>query len=352
MSIRYKNLQPYIPGEQPKDRKYIKLNANETSCPPSPKVLEVLKSPRMKNLGVYTDPYSMELKEAVSSAYDINTQEVFVGNGSDEILGYIFLAFLENKKICYPDITYSFYNTLSLALNIDAEEIKLKKDFSVDLEQFIRTDRHVVLANPNAPTGYTLSISQIEEIVSANRDRLVVIDEAYVDYGNESCIPLIKKYDNLLVVHTMSKSRNLAGAHIGYCIGCEDLIKDVEAIKSVLNPFNLSDISMAVGTAAVKDTEYLRQTVQTVIGTREFVKDELNKLGFWVLDSRTNFVFVQHPWLNAEEYKNKLRGNGILTRHYKNPARIRNFLRITIGTKEEMMVLLEATRKILMELAA
>jgi histidinol-phosphate aminotransferase len=352
MSNRYRHLKPYIPGEQPKDKIYIKLNANETSRPPSPKVLEVLKSDRMKQLGMYTDPHSRELKKAVSDTFDVSMAEIFVGNGSDEILGYIFLTFFENKHICYPDITYSFYATLALALDIDAEEIKLKKDFTIDINQFIETNRHIILANPNAPTGYALSIREIEKIVRSKPDRLVIVDEAYIDYGNESSIPLVKKYDNLMVIHTMSKSRNLAGAHIGYCIANKKLIADIESIKSVLNPFNLSDISMAVGTAAMLDRKYLQQTVQAVIEARIYITNELRKMNFYVLESNTNFVFVSHPWLSAEEYNIRLKEHGILARHYKKPDRIRNFLRITVGTMLEMAAVVQATRKILLSLAA
>lgn len=352
MSPQYEGLEPYVPGEQPKDRKYIKLNANETSCPPSPAVLAALRSTRMEGLGRYTDPSSREMKRAVADIYQVEPTEVFVGNGSDEILGFIFLTFFEQARICYPDITYGFYETLAKAFSIDAEPMPLKQDFTVDVRAFIKTERHIVLANPNAPTGYVLPVRTIERIVAANPERLVVIDEAYVDYGNESCVPLIHKYDNLLVVHTMSKSRNLAGAHIGYCMGNEALIRDLEALKGAFNPFNLSEINLAVGTAALRDTAYLAKSVAQTIAAREYFTAELLKMDFYVMESHTNFVLVSHPWLSAELYNEELRSYGILARHYPQQERIRNFLRITIGTMEEMQMVVQTTRKILMKLAA
>lgn len=352
ISPRYTDLVPYIPGEQPKDPDIIKLNANETSMPPSPRVLAVLKSERMRHLGRYTDPSSMELKTALSRRYAVRTSEVLVGNGSDEILGLIFLTFFEQARIAYPDVTYGFYRTMARSFGIDHAEIPLRADFTVDVDAYVHSDRHIVLANPNAPTGYVLPVSEIERIVAANPQRLVVIDEAYVDYGNESCVPLIHKYDNLLVVQTMSKSRNLAGAHIGYCFGAASLIKDLEGMKAAFNPFNLSDVSMAIGTASVEDEAYFEHCVKETIAAREYTKEALRQLGFYVMDSHTNFVFVTHPWLTAEAYNAQLRAHGIIARHYPDDPRVSNFLRITIGTCEEMEAVIAATKEILCQLAA
>lgn len=352
LSEIYKNMVPYVPGEQPKDRKYIKLNANETSMLPSPKVLEVLKSSRMENLGKYADPDAKELRCAIAKKYNVNMDQVFVGNGSDEVLGFIFLTFFDRtSKICFPDITYGFYEVFSKSFGIDGKAFKLKDDFTVDVDEYVNTDRHIVLPNPNAPTGYCLSVDEIERMVKADKNRLVVIDEAYVDYGNETCIPLTKKYDNLIVVHTMSKSKNLAGAHIGYCIASEKLIEDLNGLKFAFNPFNMSDISLAIGTAAIEDTKYYDKCVNSIIENREYTKDELRKLGFEVLDSKTNFIFVTHPRITAVEYNKKLRKAGILARHYSQD-RIENYLRITIGTREEMEAVVEATKEILNALAA
>ncbi len=351
---KYSNLEPYVPGEQPKDREYIKLNANETSMQPSPKVLEILKSSRMKKLGFYADPDAREFRNAVAERYDVNINQVFAGNGSDEVLGLIFLAFFDqNSKIAYPDITYGFYKVFAKSFGIDGMQIPLKEDFTVDVDGFIESKRHIILANPNAPTGFILPVSEIERMVKSNPERLVIIDEAYIDYdkSNQSCIPLIKKYKNLLVVHTMSKSKNLAGAHIGYCIGDESLIEDLNGIKFSFNPFSLSDISVAVGTAAIKDREYYDRCVSEIIENREYLKKELKNLGFEVLDSKTNFIFVRHSDLSAEFYNKMLRKNGILARHY-NIDRISDFLRITIGTRDEMNSVIEATKSILLKYAA
>lgn len=352
LSKVYEEMVKYVPGEQPKDREYIKLNANETSMLPSPKVYEALRSVRMNKLGKYADPDAKELRNAIAKRYEVDINQVFVGNGSDEVLGFIFLAFFgSTSKICFPDITYGFYEVFSKSFGINAKAFKLKDDFTVDVEEYINTDRDIVLPNPNAPTGFAVRVDDIEKMVKANKNRLVVIDEAYVDYGAESCIPLIKKYDNLIVVHTMSKSRNLAGAHIGYCIASESLIEDLNSLKFAFNPFNMSDISLAIGRAAVEDTEYHEKCIKTIIENREYTKRELEKLGFKVLDSKTNFIFVTHPEISAEEYNSKLREHGILARHYKQD-RIENYLRITIGTKEEMQAVIDASKKILIKAVA
>ena len=353
LSKRYSGLEAYVPGEQPQDRTYIKLNANETSMKPSPKILEILKSDRMSRLGFYADPDAMEFRSAIAERYEINADQVFVGNGSDEVLGLIFLAFFdENSKIAYPDITYGFYKVFSKSFDIDGKQIPLKDDFTVDVDKFIESRRHIILANPNSPTGFVLPLSEIERMVKSDPDRLIVIDEAYIDYDkdNHTCIPLIKKYKNLLVVQTMSKSKNLAGAHIGYCIGDESLIEDLNGIKFTFNPFSLSDISIAIGTAAIKEQKYYDKCVDEIIENREYLKRELKNLGFRVLDSKTNFIFVTHPEIDAETYNKRLRENGILARYYSEP-RIDNYLRITIGTREEMEEVVEATKNIILHAA-
>lgn len=347
LSHRYTTLTPYIPGEQPQGD-YIKLNANETSCPPSPAVIRALHSGRMTTLGKYTDPASRELKAALAERYNVGHDEVFVGNGCDEILGFLYLTFFEGARIAFPDVTYGFYQTLAETFGIDYELMPLRADYTVDVDALIATDRHIVLANPNAPTGYVLPVSTIERIAATNPERLVVIDEAYVDFGNESCTPLIHKYDNLIVIHTMSKSRNLAGAHIGYAFAAPAIIHDLEGLKGSFNPFNLSEINLAVGTAAVRDTEYLARSTAAVIAAREYATRELEALGFYVFHSHTNFILVAPPTgLTAREYQAGLRENHILTRYYDEP-RLREYLRITIGTDAEMRALIAATQEILL----
>lgn len=347
----YQEIQPYAAGEQPRDREYIKLNANETSCPPSPAVLSVLKSERMEQLGRYTDPDSTELRTAIAKHYDLPINQIMVANGTDESLTFIFQAFFLDKKICLPDITYNYYETLANSFHIDSQYIPLLSDFRIDVAALIATDRHIIIPNPNAPTGLVLSFEEIKQIVSSRPNRLVVIDEAYVDFGNKSCFSLTKKYDNLIVAYTMSKAFNLAGAHIGYCIASPGLIRDLNNIKGVFNPFNISDINQAVGAAAINDTAYLQQSTQAIIQTRNYTMHALRRLGFFVLESHTNFVFISHPNIGASEFNQQLRDYAILARWY-NQDRIRNFLRITIGTQSEMEQVIDAIRNILAKIAA
>ncbi|MBE6050587.1 MAG: histidinol-phosphate transaminase [Clostridium sp.] len=347
LSSDYKDIKGYVPGEQLNDKKYIKLNANECSMEPSPKVLELLKSDRMKHLGLYGDPNAMELRNALAKRYGVSSDEVFVGNGSDEVLQFIYLTFFRNKeRVCYPDITYGMYKVLSGILQVNSEEVPLRDDFTVNVDEYVNTDRHVILANPNAPTGYFVKVEEIERIIKSNKDRLVIIDEAYVDYGNESVIPLVKKYDNLIVVHTMSKSRILAGAHIGYCIASKKIIDDLRTVKFAFNPYNMNDINLAIGTAAVEDIEYQEKCIRTIIENREYLKEELRKLGFKVLDTKTNFVFVSHDKFSAVEYQKGLREAGILARYFAQ-ERIKNYLRISVGTRKEVQAVVDATKEIL-----
>ena len=352
LSSRYSELHPYVPGEQPKDRRYIKLNANETSVPPSPQVKAVLAGPMGDSLGLYEDPHCMELREAIAEVYHVTPGQIFVGNGSDEALAFCFLSFFsKGSRVCYPDITYNFYSVYANTFGLDGLAIPLKEDFSVDVNDYVDTDRHVILANPNAPTGLCLSVPQIEGIVKARPERLVIIDEAYVDYGNESCVPLLKKYPNLIVVQTYSKSRNLAGARIGFAIASEEIIRDMNNIKFAFNPFNLSAMALAAGTVAVKDAAYFKKCVSRIIETRETVKRSLEALGFFVMESHTNFLFVRHPKLPACDYYQILKENGILTRYY-DEDRVRDYLRITIGTPEEMEQVLRVTKRILQRATA
>lgn len=348
----FRDMEPYIPGEQPKDRAYIKLNANESSIPPSPRVLEAVSQGCIQGLGHYSDPHCMQLRNAIGDVYGVSADRVFVGNGADEVLGFCFMSFFSPRmKLCFPDITYDFYRTYAKTNRIDVEQMPLDADFHVNVEDYIATDRDIVLANPNNPTGLALSVSEIEQIVAAKPSRLVIIDEAYVDYGNESCIPLTEKYTNLIVVQTFSKSRNLAGARIGFAIAAKEIIEDMNKIKFTFNPFNMSDFALAAGSAAVQDTAYLEKCVRSVLATRLRVQKELEKMKFFVADPHANFLFVSHSDISGGELSQLLKARGILVRHY-DEARVRDYVRITIGTDEEMNEVLKNLREILQEVAA
>lgn len=343
----YENMEPYIPGEQPKDKKYIKLNANESPMPPSPKFLEAISESLVNGLGYYCDPHCMELREAIAEVYDVTSDEVFVGNGADEVLSFALLSFFNNRmKISTPDITYDFYRTYAKTYGIDLKHFPLNEDFTVKIDDYVNTDRDVILANPNNPTGLCISVEDIEKIVTAKVNRMVIIDEAYIDYGNESCIALTKKYNNLIVVQTFSKSRNLAGARIGFAIANKGLIEDMNKIKFTFNPFNLSEFAIKGGSASVKDKEYLKKSIETVIENRNWTKVKLEEIGFEILEPSANFLMITHKNIKASKLTKELKNKGVLVRHYAG-GRVDNFVRITIGTFDEMKVCVEKIKEIL-----
>lgn len=348
LATRYEGLSPYVPGEQPKDRVYVKLNANETSVPPCPGVARALADPALvAGLGRYADPHCMPLREAVARTYGVTPTEVFCGNGSDEVLGFLLLTFCEpGSRIAFPDVTYGFYRDFSATQGLDWVEVPLRDDFSLDVDAFAAFDGTVVFPNPNAPTGLAITPADVARICEAHPERLVIVDEAYVDYGAQSCVPLVSSHRNLVVVHTMSKSRNLAGAHIGWCIAQADLVSDLNDIKFSFNPFNLSAPTMAIGVAALEDDGYFRSCTAHVMETREATRARLESLGFEVLPSVTNFLFATHPQLDAATWCARLREAGVLTRYYPAP-RIDTWLRITVGTPEEMDIFLRETERIL-----
>ncbi|MGN0374245.1 MAG: histidinol-phosphate transaminase [Butyrivibrio sp.] len=346
----YKNMEPYIPGEQPKDRAYIKLNANETSMPPSPKVFEAIAASEGKSMSYYADPYGHEFRQAVAEVHKVPEDQVFVGNGADEVLSFCLLSFFRpGMKIFFPDITYGFYHTYAKTYRLEMEEIPVKDDLSIDIEDYMDVDGDIILANPNNPTGLMIPVADIERLVKRNPNRMVIIDEAYVDYAEESCIPLALKYPNIVVVHTFSKSRNLAGAHIGFAVASKEIIADMIKIKFSFNPFNLNSITMSVGVAAVKDVEYLKECVAKTIKVRENFKLELEREGFHVIPSKANFLLVYHDGISSDVLCNRLKGKGILTRHFAD-ERITKYLRITIGTKEEMEEVMNAIREVFREM--
>lgn len=334
---RTKNLIPYVPGEQPKEGEtFIKINTNECPYPPSPRVIDAICQSVNESLRLYPAPDASLARRAFADKYNLSLECVFAGNGSDEVLAFSFLAFFaKDKKVLIPDITYSFYTVYCDLCELECKQIPLKDDFTIDVDAFVREKGNVVIANPNAPTSLALDISDIERILNAHPDDVVIIDEAYVDFGGESCIGLVNKYDNLLVVQTLSKSRALAGMRVGFACGSKELVDGLNRIKDSFNSYTLDRLAIVAAEAALKDDEYYKSVIDKIVSTRESVKKELMELGFKVLDSRTNFLFISHKTKNAEDIMSYLRSKGVLVRHFKT-NRIDNYLRVTIGTDEEM----------------
>ena len=332
---------PYVPGEQPKEKNLIKLNTNENPYPPSPKVEQTLRDMNIDCMRLYPDPTAHLLVKAIADFYHLEEEQFFVGVGSDDVLAMVFMTFFNSKKpILFPDITYSFYDVWADMLRIPYERIPLKEDFTIAPEDYFRENGGVIFPNPNAPTGVELPLAQIEKIIQANPDVIVVVDEAYVDFGAESALSLIDKYDNLLVVQTFSKSRGMAGMRIGYAMGNPVLIKYLNDVKYSFNSYTMDQTTIALGKAAVEDKEYFEATVNKVVETREWTKKELSRLGFTFGDSKANFIFASHKECPARELFAALRKANIIVRYFDKP-RIDNYLRITIGTQEEMETLVK-----------
>ena len=328
---------PYVPGEQPKRADIIKLNTNECPYPPAPGVQRVLDQLDYEELRLYPDPESGMLVKALAEYYGLSEKQVFVGVGSDDVLAMAFLTFFNTgKPILFPNITYSFYDVWADLFRIPFEQIPLDRDFRIRTEDYIgRECGGIVIANPNAPTGIALPLSEIERIVSGNRDAVVIVDEAYVDFGGESALPLLEKYDNLMVVQTFSKSRAMAGMRIGYAFGNEKLIGYLSDCRFSFNSYPMNRPALAAGAAALADEVYFKEICGRIIKTRERVKKRLQELGFSFTDSRTNFVFASHERVSAKEIFEMLKERGIYVRYFAKPG-IDNYLRITIGTDEEM----------------
>lgn len=345
-TYRLGGLVPYTPGEQPKDMQYIKLNTNESPFPPSKSVSEAVISESQK-LQLYSDPESINIRTKLSEVYGVDKSQIIVTNGSDEVLNFAFMAFGDEKNpLVFPNITYGFYPVFAELNRIPYEEIPLKDDFTIDVNDYMGVNSTVVIANPNAPTGICLSLDEIEQIVESNADNVVIIDEAYVDFGAESAVSLINKYDNLLVVQTFSKSRSMAGARLGFAIGNEKLISDLNTIKYSTNPYNVNRMTDAAGTAALADNDYYINNCNTIINNREWTVCELQKLGFTVLPSKANFVFAKCDKIDGEKLYLELKNRGILIRHF-NKDLICQYNRITIGTIEQMQKLIETIALIL-----
>lgn len=327
---------PYTPGEQPKFVDVIKLNTNENPYPPSPKVKECLEKMNTEAFRLYPEPACDTLVDALAETYHMDRDEIFVGVGSDDVLAMCFLTFFNSEKpILFPDITYSFYDVWANMLRIPFETKALDDDFQIRKEDYYGENGGVVFPNPNAPTGILMPLSEIEDIIAHNRDVIVVVDEAYIDFGGESALPLIEKYDNLLVVQTFSKSRSLAGMRLGFAMGNEKLIRYINDVKYSFNSYTLNQTALVLGVQAIRDREYFEETCAKVIATREWTKCELKKLGFSFGDSMSNFIFATHERVPAKEIFEVLREHNIFVRYFSKP-RISNYLRISIGTQQEM----------------
>ena len=340
---------PYTPGEQPQDQPYIKLNTNENPYLPSPRVVAAVSEAEVEKLRLYSDPACGELLRAAANFFGLQPDQIMAGNGSDENLFFALRAFCdEDHPLAYADITYGCYGVWCGLLHIPSHIIPLKEDFTLDPADYHGLHQTIVIANPNAPTGLALPRAAIEGILQSNPHNVVIVDEAYVDFGGESCVPLIHQYDNLLVVQTFSKSRQLAGARLGLALGSRELIADLNRVKFSLNPYNINRLTLKAGQAALADTEYFDRTRAAVVETRRWAKQQLEARGFQVLDSRANFLFASTSRREGGQLYRQLKQRGILVRHFDGP-RIANWLRITIGTPEQMQALMEALDKILEE---
>jgi histidinol-phosphate aminotransferase len=341
-------LTPYVPGEQPKLDNLIKLNTNENPYGPSPKVIEALKLEADDTLRLYPDPNSDRLKSAIASAYHLNPDQVFVGNGSDEVLAHVFQALLKHDQpLLFPDITYSFYPVYCGLYEIDYKVVPLTTAFEIDVNDYLQPNGGIIFPNPNAPTGVPLPLTHIEKLLQANTQTVVVIDEAYVDFGTESAVNLINRYPNLLVTHTLSKARSLAGLRVGYALGHAALIEALIRVKDSFNSYPIDRFASAGAIAAIEDTDYFDQTRQKVMETREALIADLTTLGFEILPSGANFIFAKHPNYDGAQLTAQLREKCIIVRHFKSPSRIAPYLRITIGTDAQSGLLIQALKQLI-----
>ncbi|EPM5528597.1 hisC [Acinetobacter baumannii] len=347
-SPEVRELEPYVPGEQPKIQNLLKLNTNENPYPPSPKVVEAVQAvlhEQADALRLYPDPDATVLKQAIAKQQNIDISQVFVGNGSDEVLAHIFKAFfLQDEPILYPDITYSFYPVYSQFFGTKTKEIPLNENFEIDVRDYTQPNGGVIITNPNAPTSIALSLAEIEQVLQANPDRVVVIDEAYVDFGAESAVSLINRYENLVVCQTTSKSRSLAGLRVGFAIAQSHLIAALEAVKNSFNSYPIDRFAIAAAVASFEDQTYFEEQCQKVITSREKLVRDLTELGFNVLPSKANFIFATHSQHDAGQLAQKLREQGIIVRYFNKP-RINQFLRITVGTDEQNARLVQTLKQ-------
>ncbi len=343
-------LAPYTPGEQPQDQQYIKLNTNESPFPPSPKVMKALTRAEVLKLNLYSDPTCAALNAAIAKHFELQPENVLSGNGSDEVLAFAFRAFCgEGKGVAFADITYGFYKSQVALFGLEATHIPLREDFTLNVDDYMDFPGTIVIANPNAPTGIAVPRTDIQRLLEADPDRVVIVDEAYVDFGAESCVPMIFRYDNLLVVQTMSKSRSLAGGRVGYALGSPALIEALNRVKYSFHPYNVNRLSMLAGAAAVEDDAYFQKCTAAVAGNREWTRKELEALGFTVLPSSANFLFAKSDSVPGGELYRRLKENGILVRWF-DADRIRDYVRITIGSLEQMVALVDQLDQMMQEL--
>ncbi len=350
MRAEYDSIIPYTPGEQLNDKKYIKLNTNESPFPASPKVSDVLNKNLISSLYLYSDPKLKNIKQSIADFYSVNPDQIFVGNGSDDVIAFAFMAFGGlGGEFCCPDITYSFYPVFADLFKVNLEQIPLKDDFSIDVNDYVNKGKNIIIANPNAPTGLALTHDEIELIVKTNPDNVVVIDEAYVDFApGVSAVDLVDKYENLLVTQTFSKSRSLAGLRVGFSVASKTLTDDLEKLKYSFNPYNVNTLSIEAASVAISDRKYYEETISETIKIREFTKNELIKRGFTLTDSKTNFIFAKTDKIPSSELYTELRNRGILIRYFNAP-RISEYFRMSMGTMDQMKKVIEVIDAIIKE---
>ncbi|KAF5069769.1 Histidinol-phosphate aminotransferase [anaerobic digester metagenome] len=347
LSSRFASLEAYTPGEQPRDQQYIKLNTNESPYPPSQEVIERVNADEVKRLNLYPDPEGKFLKEKLAKLYGVEKENIFLSNGSDDILNFSFMAFCDEERgAAFPEISYGFYPVYADLYHVPHVKFPLKEDFSINYKDYCNVDKMVVIANPNAPTGMEIGLFEIEEILKSNPNHVVLIDEAYVDFGGTSAVGLVGKYPNLMVSMTYSKSRSMAGARLGFAIASKEIIEDLEKIKFSTNPYNINRLTLVAGEAAVDSDIYYKENAKKIIATRETTVRALKNLGFLVLDSKANFIFAKPPNISGADFYSELKKKGVLVRHFEK-EKISDFIRITIGTDKQMDVFLQKTSEIL-----
>ena len=347
LSGLYSKLEPYTPGEQPKDKKYIKLNTNESPFPPSPKVLEAISDEVINDLNLYPDPEVTHLRTAIAKHFGVEKENIFVGNGSDDVIAFSVMAFCgRGGSLACPDISYGFYPVYAKLFGVNLTEVPLRDDFTVNINDYLPFDCPIIIANPNAPTGLMLSVNEVEQLACQNQNRLVIMDEAYMDFGKDSTVELTKRYDNLLVIQTFSKSRSLAGLRVGFAVGNEKIINDLETMRFSFNPYNMNSLTIKAAAAAIGDADYYNTCIDTVINNREHTKSALESLGFRVLNSKSNFIFASHPNYSAKSLYEELKNRGILVRYFSK-ERIKDFIRITVGSDSQMQAVITNIEDIL-----